>query len=92
MALFNAKADATTKEKFYPHGLTDPYAIQQYDWLNAIEHGGQPETDGIVGLNDLAAAFAIIESSHAGRTVTLEEVLNGDVATYQQEINDHYGI
>lgn len=91
-ALFNAKADAATKEKFYPHGLTDPYAIQQYDWLNAIEHGGQPETDGIVGLNDLAAAFAIIESSHAGRTVTLEEVLNGDVATYQQEINDHYGI
>ena len=26
-ALFNAKADAATKEKFYPHGLTDPYAI-----------------------------------------------------------------
>lgn len=91
-ALFNAGADAATKAQFYPHGFTDPYTIQQYDWLHAIEQGGQPETDGEVGLYDLAAAFAMIESSHLGRTVTLEEVLSGEVADYQREIDDFYGI
>ena len=90
--LFNERADDQTKAKFYPHGFADPYAIQQDDWLNAIEHKGQPETDGDVGLHDLAAAFAMIESSHLGRSVTLEEVLSGEVDGYQREIDDHYGI
>ena len=46
--------------------LTDPFAIQQYDWLEAIGRGGQPETDGEEGLRDLAAAFGMIESSQLG--------------------------
>jgi predicted dehydrogenase len=90
--LFAAHADAATKAAFYPHGFTDPYTIQQYDWLTAIERGGQPETDGAVGLYDLAAAFAMIESSHLGRSVTMEEMLSGAVDGYQREIDQHYGI
>ncbi len=92
IALFNERADAKTKAQFYPHGFTDPYTIQQYDWLTAIEQGKQPETDGEVGLQDLAAAYAMIESSHLGRTVTLDEVLSGQVDAYQREIDDHYGL
>ena len=90
--LFEAQAEASLKEKLFPLGLRDPYAIQQLDWLEAIKQGGQPETDGEEGLRDLAAAFAMIESSMAGRTVTLEEVLTGSVNTYQQEIDAHYGL
>ena len=92
ISLFNERADAKTKAQFYPHGFTDPYTIQQYDWLTAIEQGKQPETDGEVGLQDLAAAYAMIESSHLGRTVTLDEVLSGQVDAYQREIDDHYGL
>jgi predicted dehydrogenase len=91
-ALFAAEADEAIKVQWFPHGFTDPFAIQQLDWLQAIERGGQPETDGEEGLRDLAAAFAIIESSRLGRRVTLEEVLQGDVGEYQAEINDHYGL
>lgn len=72
--------------------LTDPFAIQQYDWLQAIERGGQPETDGEEGLRDLAAAFGMIESSLLRRTVTLDELLSGAVRGYQKEIDDHYGL
>lgn len=72
--------------------LTDPFAIQQFDWLRAIERGGQPETDGEEGLRDLAAAFGMIESSLLKRTVTLDELLSGAVCGYQQEIDDHYGL
>ncbi len=72
--------------------LTDPFAIQQYDWLDAIARGGQPETDGEEGLRDLAAAFGMIESSFLGRTVTMAELLSGEVNGYQQEIDDHFGL
>lgn len=72
--------------------LTDPFAIQQYDWLQAIASGGQPETDGEEGLRDLAAAFGMIESSQLGRTVTMAELLSGEVSGYQKEINDHFGL
>jgi predicted dehydrogenase len=90
--VFRAQADAATLARFFPHGFEDPFAIQQLDWLNAIERGGQPETDGEEGLRDLAAAYAMIESSALGRTVTLAEVLSGAVDGYQREINQHYGI
>ncbi len=90
--LFEAQADEALKSQFFPLGLRDPFAIQQYDWLQAIERGGQPETDGNEGLRDLAAAFAMIESSALGRTVTLDEVLRGAVEGYQAEINEYYGL
>jgi predicted dehydrogenase len=91
-ALFEAEADEATKAQWFPHGFTDPFAIQQLDWLQAIERGEQPESDGAEGLRDLAAAFAIIESSQLGRRVTLEELLHGEVAGYQAEIDEHYGL
>ncbi|MEM7033255.1 MAG: Gfo/Idh/MocA family oxidoreductase [Chloroflexota bacterium] len=88
--LFEAKADQVLKDQFFPKDFRDPYAIQQYDWLEAIKRGGQPETDGEEGVRDLAASFAMIESSLLGRTVTMDEVLSGAVDGYQAEINDYY--
>src|SRR6266540_11913 len=80
------------RARFFPRGLRDPYAIQQLDWLQAIERGDDPETSGEEGLRDLACAFAIIESSALGRQVTLEELLDGRVDGYQREIDQHYGL
>ena len=95
---FWAEADAALLNAQFPLAdsagapLTDAFAIQQYDWLQAIERGGQPETDGEEGLRDLAAAFGMIESSLLERTVTLDELLSGKVRGYQQEIDAHYGL
>ncbi len=77
---------------FFPLGLQDAYAIQQLDWLRAIEEGRDPETSGREGLRDLACAFAMLESSAAGRQVTVEEVLAGVIDGYQREIDAHYGL
>jgi 1,5-anhydro-D-fructose reductase (1,5-anhydro-D-mannitol-forming) len=77
---------------FYPLGLTDTFAIQQLDWLRAIERGDHPETDGQQGLHDLACAYAMLESSIARRQVTLQEVLAGEISAYQDEIDRHYGL
>jgi predicted dehydrogenase len=87
---FEAEAGDALKAQWFPMGLRDAYAISQLDWLQAIEQGRQPETNGNEGLRDLAASFAMIESSALGRTVTLDEVLAGSVNSYQQEIDAHY--
>ena len=88
---FQEHVSDADRERFFPLGLTDPFAIQQLDWLRAIAAGADPETSGREGLHDLACAFGMLESSQAGRRVTLEEVLDGRVDRYQAEIDAHYG-
>jgi predicted dehydrogenase len=88
--LFDAEADARTLEHFFPLGLRDTFALGALDFLRGIEAGRDPEASGQEGLLDLAAAFAICESSVAGRPVALNDVLEGRVAAYQAEIDRHY--
>ena len=80
------------RERYFPLGLHDTFAVMQLDWLRGIATGRGPETDGVEGLRDLAAAHAILESAHAGRAVTLDEVLHGTVDAYQRPIDQHYGL
>ena len=89
---FRQSMSADERERFYPLGLTDTFAQQQLDWLCAVEAGGEPETSGREGLHDLACAFGVLESSVLRRRVTLDELLSGAAATYQAEINAHYGL
>jgi predicted dehydrogenase len=89
---FEREIDGASRERFFPLGLRDPYAILQWEWLHGIQNGSRPpETSGREGLLDLAAAFTILESATLGRAVTLEEALEGRVDAYQREINRHYG-
>ncbi len=89
---FEANLTPEQRESFFPLGLTDPFAIQQLDWLRAIEEGRDPETSGREGLYDLACAFAMLESSTLGRRVSLMEVLSGVANAYQAEIDAFYGM
>jgi predicted dehydrogenase len=82
-------ADAAT---LFPLGLSDAFALLLRDWLSAIRDGHTPETGGEQGLRDLAASFAIVEASQAGRSVTLDEVLSGAVDGYQRELDEYYGL
>ncbi len=88
--LFERSLTADERASFFPLGLQDPYAIQQWDWLQAIEQGRDPETSGYEGLRDLACAFAILESSALARQVSIAEVLDGRADMYQREIDEHY--
>jgi predicted dehydrogenase len=92
-ARFAREADQATRERFFPHGLTDSFALPYLDWFRAIRVGGQPEMSGEEGLRDLATAFAILESSElGGAPVSVEEVLAGKVDAYQRPIDTHYGL
>jgi predicted dehydrogenase len=90
--LFEAETTPAERERWIPRGLTDSFAAGFYDFLTAIERGGQPGASGEEGLRDVATAFAILESSHAGHPVAVDDVLSGKVRAAQREIDEHYGL
>jgi predicted dehydrogenase len=90
--LFARTASAAERERFFPLGLTDTFALGYLDWLGAIRRGGQPEASGAEGLRDLATAFAILESATAGGPVRVADVLAGTVDAYQREIDAYHGL
>jgi predicted dehydrogenase len=91
-ALYEAEAPDEMKERHFPIGLTNDFALAQLDWLRAIENRTQPECSGAEGLRDLACAYAVVESNRAGRKVTVEEVENGALRDYQVPIDGRLGL
>jgi predicted dehydrogenase len=89
---FHQEAPADLKERWFPGGLRDTRALEQLDFLRAIESGKPMETDGQEGVRDLGCAFAVLESSAAKRSVEVADVLSGKVSAYQLEIDEHYGL
>jgi hypothetical protein len=72
--------------------MSDPFGLLIGDWIGSIRENRLAETNGTEGLHDLAASFAIMEASEAGRSVRLSEVLDGTVDGYQRELDEHYGL
>jgi predicted dehydrogenase len=90
--LYADECSGQRQQEDFPLGLDEQFALAQYDWLDAVRRGRQPEISGREALADLACAFAIVESDRAGRRVDVEEVLQGELAEYQRPIDEHYGI
>jgi predicted dehydrogenase len=89
---YRQHAGQDEQKRYFPLGLSDAFALNQFDWLDAIRSQREPETSGRDGLRDLAAAFAVLESSHAGRRLSVDEVLTGSVREYQRPIDEHFGL
>lgn len=87
-----AREAGDARERYFPFGLTDPFALGYLDWLRAIRAGGQPETSGADALRDLATAYAIMESATARAPVAVADVLAGRIDAYQQPIDAFYGL
>jgi len=88
--LFDKKASEEVKEKYFPGGLTNPFALETHEFVRAIQEGREMETSGRDGLRDMAASYAMIESSLLNRPVKIEEVESGKLANYEKEINEYY--
>lgn len=90
---FTEEADPAERDRFFPRGVTDAFALELLEFLNAIEEGRQPETSGEEGLKDIAPCLAILESSaQNGAPVKVADVEACRVEGYQQPINAHWGI
>ncbi len=67
-------------------------AIEYHDFAQAILEGGEPELDGLGGMKAVAAIVGAYESAAVGRSVTMEEMLKGEVRVYQEEIDEVLGL
>jgi predicted dehydrogenase len=67
-------------------------AFEQHELARAVLNGEPIEVDGVEGLKDVAAVYAICESARAGKTVQMADVESGAVYAYQAEIDAALGI
>jgi len=67
-------------------------ALEYYELGACVASGHQPEVTLEEGRRDLALTYAPFESGLLGRAVTLAEVLSGQAAEYQREIDAALGL
>ncbi len=89
---FNKSANVEIKERFFPKGINDTFALELYEFINAIQTGKKPDNHGWHGFLDIAVSYAITESSWFNSPVKLEDVISGKIEGYQKELNEKYHI
>jgi predicted dehydrogenase len=80
------------RQRVFPYGMEDGWALEVYDFLTAVRDGRAPEIDGELGLRAKAIALAIYESSATGQAVRISEVVDGTADVYQRPTNEKWGI
>ncbi len=90
--LYETQAAPETRHHDFPIATEDMFALTQHDWLESIRNQRNPEIDGQQGLKDLACAYAVLESSHIGHRVQVQDVMDGHIEDYQKPLNQHFGI
>lgn len=80
------------RDRLFPYGLTNGFALETCDFLHSIRDQRPPEIDGEQGLQAKAIACAIYEAAATNQVVRVQDVLDGKVATYQAAIDHHWHI
>lgn len=88
--LFQEQAPPDLRHHHFPAGIHDTFALEMHDFLSAIRTEQSMEASGQEGLNDLATAYAILESATANQPVKVADILSGKVNRYQEEIDRFY--
>ncbi len=60
---FQKSASEEIKERFFPKGIKDTFALELLEFIDAIQTKGKPDNHGWQGLQDIAVSYAITESS-----------------------------
>ena len=79
-------------DSWQPQGITDAFALEGLDFIQAVQGGRPMRMSGEEGRLDVTLSYAVLESSILRRAVTPTEVLSGDVREYQREMNEHFGL
>jgi predicted dehydrogenase len=80
------------KARLFPYGATDGFAVEVWDFVNAISTSRRPEMDGYDGLRAKALCESCYESSVLGQPVQYTDVLEGRISTYQAPIDAYWGL
>jgi predicted dehydrogenase len=92
MEFFYSNLSPEKKEEYFPRGITNEFAIEINDFVQAILTGRKPEVNGEQGLRNMAVNYALVESATLNQPVMISDVENGKVEIFQKEINIHLGL
>ena len=67
-------------------------AIEYMDLARAVADGGSPEVGSAEGLAALALAYGVMESGEAHEAVLVDDVADGKVRRFQDEIDRAAGV
>ena len=91
--LYRETLDEATLEMLFPGGADDGFAIEIYEFVELMRGDRtHPEVDAQEGIRSLALIEAIYESAFTGEVVRVADVLSGERRTYQEPIDDHWGL
>jgi predicted dehydrogenase len=82
----------TGRQKWFPHGIEDGFALETYDFLSTIRDKRPVEIDGEEGLKAKAIALAIYESNVTGQVVRVDDILSGAAREYQRPMDERWGL
>jgi len=91
-AEYQATLSPEEKNRLFPYGSTDGFAIEVWDFVNAIATGRKPEMDGVDGLRAKTLCETCYESATAGGFVRFDDVFEGHVDAYQRPIDAYWQI
>ena len=81
------------KDQLFPYGITDPFAIECWDFVEAISQPREPEFGPEEALRAKALCFALYESSElGGQPVSGDDVRSGKVVSYEEPIYEYWKI
>jgi hypothetical protein len=80
------------QDKLFPYGATDGFAIEVWDFVNAIATGRAPEMDGHDGLVAKTLCETCYESATAEGFVKFADVLEGKIDAYQRPIDAFWNL
>jgi predicted dehydrogenase len=80
------------RQRLFPHGFTNGFTLECYDFAQAVATGRPVEVSCELGLKAKAIAYAIYESAATGEAVRVDDVLSGRIEVYQRWLNEKWGI
>jgi predicted dehydrogenase len=86
-AEYMATLSESEKARVFPYGAEDGFAIEVWDFCDAVATGRKPEMDGYDGLRAKALCEACYESATLGKPVRYADVLEGRINAYQKPID-----
>ena len=92
MEFFFASLTPEKKEKYFPRGITNEFAIEINDFVQAILKNRRPEVSGEQGLRNMAVNYALCESAYLGMPVDIKKVEDGEISGFQKKVDEHFGL
>ena len=92
IARFRETLSPEQEQLYFPYECTNGFAVEAWDFINAVRTGRQPEMDGDAGLRAKVLCETCYESAASGQVVRYRDVLDGKVRAHQAPVDRFWNL